>query len=221
MYASNHPGSTSLYLCHQPGRFASCASASRVSRCGSSVTSYSVNRSETSRALKLTRPSSIRLILEPEARIASPAASRVMPFASRSCRSCAPTSMRSTVGPLPGSAVRNLHLPRRSPVSFDGDPRAGYAAIPAALITSRHGGPTVTEPSPGPTRPPRDPDWLPPTIDTTVAHPARTYDYLLGGKDNFAADRAVVEKALTFAPEARDRVRANRSFLRRAVQFLA
>ena len=31
-----------------------------------------------------------------------------------------------------------------------------------------------------------DPDWLPPEINTGVAHSARVYDYLLGGKDNFA-----------------------------------
>jgi len=65
-----------------------------------------------------------------------------------------------------------------------------------------------------------DLDWLPSSVDTSVAHPARTYDYLLGGKDNFPADRAVVEEALKFAPEARDRVRANRAFLRRVVKFL-
>jgi S-adenosyl methyltransferase len=62
--------------------------------------------------------------------------------------------------------------------------------------------------------PPRD-------IDVTVAHPARVYDYWLGGKDNFAADRAAAEQVLEAKPGIRDNVRANRRFLARAVQFLA
>ena len=33
----------------------------------------------------------------------------------------------------------------------------------------------------------QDPGWLPPEINTGVPHPARVYDYWLGGKDNFAA----------------------------------
>src|SRR4051812_35101043 len=60
---------------------------------------YSVNRSSTSRVLKLTRPSSIRLILDSEARIEYPAASRVIPRASRSRLSCDPSSMRRTTDP--------------------------------------------------------------------------------------------------------------------------
>jgi trans-aconitate methyltransferase len=58
-------------------------------------------------------------------------------------------------------------------------------------------------------------------IDTTVAHPARVYDYWLGGKDNFAADREAAERVLAVTPELRFRVRANRAFLARAVRFLA
>ncbi|MBV9795196.1 MAG: SAM-dependent methyltransferase [Actinobacteria bacterium] len=57
-------------------------------------------------------------------------------------------------------------------------------------------------------------------IDVTVAHPARVYDYWLGGKDNFAADRAAAEKVLEAKPGIRDNVRANRRFLARAVRFL-
>ncbi len=60
---------------------------------------YSVSRSSTSRVLKLTRPSSIRLIFDSEARIEYPAASRVMPRASRSRRSCEPSSIRRTTDP--------------------------------------------------------------------------------------------------------------------------
>jgi hypothetical protein len=58
-------------------------------------------------------------------------------------------------------------------------------------------------------------------IDVTVAHPARVYDYWLGGKDNFAADRAAAEQVLEAKPGIRDNVRANRRFLARAVRFLA
>ena len=58
-------------------------------------------------------------------------------------------------------------------------------------------------------------------IDTTVAHPARVYDYWLGGKDNFAADREAAERVLAVTPGLRFRVRANRAFLARTVRFLA
>ena len=62
---------------------------------------------------------------------------------------------------------------------------------------------------------------LPPEIDTTKAHPARIYDYCLGGKDNFAADRETAERALTVWPAVRVSVRENRAFLGRAVRYLA
>lgn len=58
-------------------------------------------------------------------------------------------------------------------------------------------------------------------IDTSVAHVARVYDYLLGGKDNFAADRDAAEKAIALLPEVVGVVRANRAFLVRAVRYLA
>jgi S-adenosyl methyltransferase len=58
-------------------------------------------------------------------------------------------------------------------------------------------------------------------IDTSVAHPARVYDYWLGGKDNFAADREAAERVLAVTPGLRARVRANRAFLTRAVRYLA
>jgi hypothetical protein len=61
----------------------------------------------------------------------------------------------------------------------------------------------------------------PAEIDTTVAHPARVYDYWLGGKDNFAADREAAERVLAVAPGLRFRVQAGRAFLARAVRFLA
>jgi hypothetical protein len=60
----------------------------------------------------------------------------------------------------------------------------------------------------------------PPKFDTSVAHPARVYDYWLGGKDNFAADREAAERVLAVTPGLRFRVQANRAFLARAVRYL-
>ena len=60
-----------------------------------------------------------------------------------------------------------------------------------------------------------------PAFDTSVAHQARIYDYLLGGKDNYAADRAASEAVLTIYPEMAFNARANRAFLGRAVRYLA
>jgi hypothetical protein len=58
-------------------------------------------------------------------------------------------------------------------------------------------------------------------FDVTVAHPARVYNYLLGGKDNFAADRAAAEQMIAGGAKVLTGVRANRAFLGRAVRFLA
>ena len=57
-------------------------------------------------------------------------------------------------------------------------------------------------------------------IDTTKPHPARMYDYLLGGKDHFAVDREAAERLLQIAPTARTSARENRAFLARAVRYL-
>ena len=62
---------------------------------------------------------------------------------------------------------------------------------------------------------------LPTGIDTSRPHPARTYDYFLGGKNNFAADREVAEKGLAGWPAIRVGVRENRKFLARVVRYLA
>jgi hypothetical protein len=59
-----------------------------------------------------------------------------------------------------------------------------------------------------------------PEFDASVAHPARIYNYWLGGKDNFAADRAVGDRVIEIRPEIIVGVRANRRFLRRAVRYL-
>jgi O-methyltransferase involved in polyketide biosynthesis len=61
----------------------------------------------------------------------------------------------------------------------------------------------------------------PGSFDSTVAHPARVYDYWLGGKDNYAADRAAGDQVIEANPSVPDGVRANRAFLRRAVRYLA
>ena len=58
-------------------------------------------------------------------------------------------------------------------------------------------------------------------FDTSVAHIARVYDYWLGGKDNFEADRQAGEEALAAYPDLVSSVRANRAFLARGVRFLA
>jgi hypothetical protein len=58
------------------------------------------------------------------------------------------------------------------------------------------------------------------SIDPTVAHPARIYDYWLGGKDNYLADRAAAEEVLKSVPVLAEGARANRAFLGRAVRYL-
>jgi hypothetical protein len=60
-----------------------------------------------------------------------------------------------------------------------------------------------------------------PELDTGQAHSARVYNYWLGGKDNFAADREAAEQAIAANPGIVTDVRANRAFLARAVWFLA
>lgn len=57
-------------------------------------------------------------------------------------------------------------------------------------------------------------------IDTTVPQPARFWDYMLGGKDNYPIDREVGEQVLTTFPDLRDAARADRGFLIRAVTYL-
>jgi O-methyltransferase involved in polyketide biosynthesis len=66
-----------------------------------------------------------------------------------------------------------------------------------------------------------DPGGVSMEIDTSVAHPARVYDYWLGGKTNFAADRAAANHSTDANPAIVPAVRANRAFLGRAVRTLA
>src|SRR5689334_16834113 len=55
---------------------------------------------------------------------------------------------------------------------------------------------------------------------TDVPHPARIYDYWLGGKDNFAADREAAEAVIAVRPTVVRDIRANRAFMHRAVTWL-
>jgi S-adenosyl methyltransferase len=60
----------------------------------------------------------------------------------------------------------------------------------------------------------------PPSFDITRAHPARVYDYWLGGKDNYEADREAGDQVIEAMPSILPTVRANRAFLGRAVRHL-
>ncbi|MEJ8651450.1 SAM-dependent methyltransferase [Streptomyces sp. MS1.AVA.3] len=57
-------------------------------------------------------------------------------------------------------------------------------------------------------------------IDTSRPHPARMYDYYLGGWDNYEVDRVAAERVIEVHPQVRHSARANRAFLRRAVREL-
>lgn len=57
-------------------------------------------------------------------------------------------------------------------------------------------------------------------IDTSRPHPARIYDYLLGGKDHYEVDQRAGDELAAAAPEARIGLRANRAFLQRAVRYV-
>lgn len=67
-----------------------------------------------------------------------------------------------------------------------------------------------------------DDDWSPPPgLDTSKPTPARMYDYYLGGKDNFPADREAARRVIEALPDVPLGVRENRAFLVRAVDYLA
>jgi hypothetical protein len=58
-------------------------------------------------------------------------------------------------------------------------------------------------------------------LRTDIAHSARIYDYLLGGKDNFAADRQAAEAIVAATPNMPVSMRANRNFMARVAHHLA
>jgi O-methyltransferase involved in polyketide biosynthesis len=59
-----------------------------------------------------------------------------------------------------------------------------------------------------------------PAINSKVPHTARIWNYWLGGKDNFGADRAVGDQVQKFLPDIVTSARADRAFLQRAVRYL-
>ena len=61
---------------------------------------------------------------------------------------------------------------------------------------------------------------VPEGIDAKVPNAARMYDYYLGGKDNYAADRAAAEAVLAVAPEMRSAARQGRALIKRVVEHL-
>ncbi|MGI5321493.1 SAM-dependent methyltransferase [Actinomadura nitritigenes] len=65
------------------------------------------------------------------------------------------------------------------------------------------------------------PESAPPGIDTSTPTFARVYDYFLGGKDNFAADREVADMVMQLVPEAPVVAQGNRVAIGRAVEYLA
>ncbi|WP_181787313.1 SAM-dependent methyltransferase [Streptomyces phytophilus] len=58
-------------------------------------------------------------------------------------------------------------------------------------------------------------------VDQTRAHPARIYDYILGGHDNYEVDHTAARQVLSVWPQARTAARVNRAFMRRATHWLA
>lgn len=61
----------------------------------------------------------------------------------------------------------------------------------------------------------------PAEVDTSRPHSARMYDYAIGGKNHFAADRAAFDEAARHAPPIRTGLRENRKFLGRVTRYLA
>jgi hypothetical protein len=62
---------------------------------------------------------------------------------------------------------------------------------------------------------------MPPELNTDIPHSARIYDYLLGGKDNFAVDRAAADEMLKHTPSLPISMRANRRFMIKVARYLA
>jgi S-adenosyl methyltransferase len=90
-------------------------------------------------------------------------------------------------------------------------------------IRARKGTPVTTDGTPAAAQQPADtisPQERP-AFDTSVAHIARVYDYWLGGKDNYAADREAGDAVIETYPYVVAGVRANRAYLARVVRYLA
>jgi hypothetical protein len=66
-----------------------------------------------------------------------------------------------------------------------------------------------------------DQGFTPEEIDTSRPHPARMYDFYLGGRDNYAVDREAAQQVIDLVPNTVPSARANRAFMRRAVRYMA
>ena len=64
-------------------------------------------------------------------------------------------------------------------------------------------------------------DAVSPNLRTDIAHPARIYDFILGGKDNFKADRDAAEHIMQAVPAMPRSMRANRNYMARVAYFMA
>jgi hypothetical protein len=127
---------------------------------------------------------------------------------------------------LPASPPAPAGSPRRPTVTDANTVRPQRRPVVCRRLTSGGGGTPMDDHKPGPaerraTIPTTATDWAsgpPEDLDLDRPNVARVYDYLLGGAHNFHADRAAAEQALASAPQIGDAARANRAFLRRAVQ---
>ncbi|MEU6114552.1 SAM-dependent methyltransferase [Streptomyces sp. NPDC047117] len=63
-----------------------------------------------------------------------------------------------------------------------------------------------------------DHGFLAEEIDTSTPHPARMYDYYLGGRDNYESDRKAADRVMELLPDAEAQARGNRAFMHRAVR---
>src|SRR5215471_8846813 len=122
-----------------------------------------------------------------------------------------------STGSTPGcdrAHIRQVFLARALTPGGVPRPRIKLAAGKVAVMSFRR---TGTEPSPGmrSAAPGQE------ALDRNVPHIARMYDYWLGGKDNYAADRAVADKIIAIFPNILVNVRAQRAFLGRVVRYLA
>ena len=113
---------------------------------------------------------------------------------------------------------------------------AGHDAGPVRQAAPPHGageprpdaggpGPDAAGPRPDAAEPGREQDepWGPPPagLDVSLPHPARVWNYWLGGRDFFAADKAAGEEISREFPHLAEAARAERAFLVRVVRFLA
>ncbi|MBO3749187.1 SAM-dependent methyltransferase [Streptosporangiaceae bacterium NEAU-GS5] len=110
-------------------------------------------------------------------------------------------------------SIRRFQPGRLADVAYTSQARLGYDPQLARAEVSRVTKYAVTNKA------------IPPGIDTTTPNSARIYDYLLGGKDNFAPDRAAAEQLVDLSRrtgfDVRESVRANRAYLVRMVRTLA